>query len=127
MKPAHKYLACLIAFVLPLSVWAETGKTCAEIAATEESEPAALTDVHAHHNDSNAAGVGTDSDADPSACPCCDDCEASCFLSGCSPGVLSKTSDRMTFMIADTHLKQSLAYRDGPPPHVLFRPPILSV
>lgn len=143
MKFVHKYVAYLLIVVLPLSSWASTEVPCAQIAGTKTAIETAMANTHAdHHATASAANesadvsprhaahyaaAGGNPDSGAAECPCCDDCETACVVSTCSPVALTTPSLPIAFGGADKHLPSADAFRNGPPPHVLFRPPILSV
>lgn len=143
MKPARKYIAYLLILVMPLSAWASAGIPCTQNTETPSVSETQVVDPHAHHaaggatiesHSSESAGhaghsamAASGDESTPVDCPCCDDCAAMCVLSSCSPVALTTVSDAMAFNASETLLPQSDAFRVGPAPHVLFRPPIYSV
>lgn len=60
-------------------------------------------------------------------CPCCDGCESMCALSAFTPVALVGPPQAVTVRCGCARLSQVDALNLGPPPHVLFRPPILPV
>lgn len=140
MKSVRKTIAYLLVVTLPLSAWAGIGAPCTQNSAPESAAQAVMVDAHAHHAAVQSAEDGStghpashhaaaDANADTSQaeCPCCDDCQTACVLSSCSPVALGTTSGLVALSGADKHLPSADAFRNGPPPHVLFRPPILTV
>jgi hypothetical protein len=143
MNSVRKYIAYLLVLTLPLSAWASGGMPCASSSAPETViSSTSSDDPHAHHrsvdhpashgeHETMAAHAGhqmtPNDESTPVDCPCCDDCATACVSSGCSLVALATASDVMMFTSSDRHLPSADAFLDGPPPHVLFRPPIFSV
>lgn len=150
MARARKYIAYVLILVLPTSAWAGTSAPCEQVSKPSASTVNALSDPHANHNRHNPthgeaemsqgamdhAGhhVGMnhgnqqqDDNGTPIDCACCDDCAVMCVLSGC--GVIAISVSPVVFPNAASTLRLLLAdvFRRGPPLHVLYRPPILSV
>lgn len=142
MKSLRKSIAYLLVLTLPLSAWAGGGP-CTQNFSSKSGAEAVIVDAHAHHgadqtsnNESTGlsnghpahhAAADANTDAGQAECSCCDDCESACVLSSCSPVALTTPSGLIDFSGADKHLPSADAFRNGPPPHVLFRPPIVSV
>jgi hypothetical protein len=112
----------------------ETGNAVATTAAT---------DVHTgHHGTTSSTGIdessfaaghaahqgNTDTEAplDAGSCPCCDGCDMPCVLSTSGTVVLSGPVGYIVLSGADTRIPRKESFREGPSPHVLFRPPIFS-
>ena len=143
MISVRKTIAYLLVLALPLSAWAAAGTPCTQNSGTDTGGQIGMVDAHAHHDAgpptsdgsvdvleghaAHHAAADKDSESTPAECPCCDGCDTVCVLTSCSPVALSTTSYPTALTGTDTHYLRADAFRDGPPPHVLFRPPIVSV
>lgn len=156
MTRARKYTVYVLILVLPISAWAGPGAPCEQVSEPSVLPASAPLNPHANHSrhspshDNTSHGEADVShgtmdhaghqagmnhnnqrqgnDDTSSECPCCDDdCAAMCVLSG--GGVIAISASPVVFPNAASTLRLLLAevFRRGPPPHVLYRPPILSV
>ena len=121
MIRARKHIGCLVMLVLFLSSWASAAAPCAQQADASDMSKVVEADHSAHH-----AGSGSAEESDSGDCPCCSGCESMCVMSGCTPGVLSSEQDLPALNAGYAHFPQVDAFRSGPPPHVLYRPPIFA-
>ncbi len=118
---ARKHIGCLVMLVLFLSSWASAAAPCAQQADASDMSQVVEADHSAHH-----AGSGSAEESDSGDCRCCNDCESMCVMSGCNLVALSGAQDILALNAGYAHFPQVDAFRTGPPPHVLYRPPIFA-
>lgn len=132
------HIICLLLMVLPLSSWASPAMPCGQ-----DSEPLPIretvVDTHTHHGSAQHRSPARIQDPQDSAsyhhaaqghdsapvdCPCCGNCATMCVLSGCNPAAINLVSPELLLGRYNPGIPLADAFRVGPTPHPLYRPPI---